>query len=781
MASSGIRSGITIAFQDEDIVDVGSVALDEITSDSATTVKVTLGDDAGDDFKVDSTSLVVKGDTGKVGIGTDSPQRTLHIKKEAAVASGGVKYALNQPLIVEDDNRPGVQFIGSANNIGIIEFGDPDHANAGSINFDHSTDRLRFGFGDDAEKVYIDSSGNMVIDGDLTVNGTTTTISTTNTVIEDKLVELSNGTTGTPSGDAGLIIERGDSDNAALVWDESRDEFVLGTTSATGASTGDLTVTRGNLSVAKMGAGTEQAEAEIHAKRDASSGGQYSTTAPIIVEDDSRPGIQFAGSANNIALIQFGDNAAAASGMLYYDHSTDKLRIDAGGNSDRLTVDASGNIAAAGTITTGGDITIPDGDSIKGSTGGDAITIDAAANISFSNNVTVTSTFNAPTTITLPNTGNSTITTTATAHNAAGKDLAITAGAPTAGTTNDIAGGDLTLKPGAGKGTGVGGDFIVQTAAAAGGSAHTINSHTTKFIIKESGSIGMGTTGPDRKLDILDASNPQLRLTHTDGSKYCDFQVDTNQHLTIDAQENIKLDSGSTNATVKILGGGSEKANITVTSDDVAFANASNDKDLLFKGVDNDVGITALTLDMSAAGHATFNNNIRVGGNVIEASDGGSTITMDTSDNVTVAGDLQVSGNDIKDSGGNTAITFDGSGNISNDVIISGSLAYVPKTIVDTGTGGTTLTAANSGATVVLTNDGGYVTLPDATAGIVGTTYVIVSGANVTDVAIKLASGSSDGFHSNGSADASTADETVAAYKAKTVVCTAANVWVVIG
>ena len=67
---------------------------------------------------------------------------------------------------------------------------------------------------------------------------------TTNTVIKDAVIELSNGaSTGT---DSGIIIERGSTgDNAALIWDESRDEFVLGTTTATGASTGDLTVTEG--------------------------------------------------------------------------------------------------------------------------------------------------------------------------------------------------------------------------------------------------------------------------------------------------------------------------------------------------------------------------------------------------------------------------------------------------------------------------------------------------------------------------------------------------------
>ena len=38
--------------------------------------------------------------------------------------------------------------------------------------------------------------------------------------------------------------------------------------------------------------------------------------------------------------------------------------------------------------------------------------------------------------------------------------------------------------------------------------------------------------------------------------------------------------------------------------------------------------------------------NIKLAGNVIQASDGGSTITLDTSDNVTVAGDLTINGGD---------------------------------------------------------------------------------------------------------------------------------------
>ena len=437
----------------------------------------------------------------------------------------------------------------------------------------------------------------LTITGNLTVEGTstTTTVSSTNTEIADKLIEIANGTTGTPSGDAGIIIERGSSDNAAIIWDESRDEFVLGTTSATGGSTGDLTVTPGNVSVERIGAGTEQAEAEVHAKRDASSGGQYSTTATVIAEDDARPSVQLVGSANNIGLIQFGDNAAVASGQIYYDHSSDKLRIDAGGSTARLTLDSSGNVTAEGSIllkekadavadvaaygqlwvntatpnelyfTTdaGNDIAITsgtavasgavdlnglseaaiaDGDSIVfidandsnasrketlsdfldtvagtvGTTGLDRsgatlvvsdlhpVGVNGSANqlITDDGDGTVTSesglTYDGSTLavtgdvtvsggdITYGNGQNATLGVTATAHDAAGKTVTISSGSTTAGTTNNIAGGDLTIAGGQGKGSGVGGDIIFKTAAP-GSSGSSINSLTERLRVDDNG------------------------------------------------------------------------------------------------------------------------------------------------------------------------------------------------------------------------------------------------------------------------------------------------------
>jgi hypothetical protein len=89
--------------------------------------------------------------------------------------------------------------------------------------------------------------GDAIVTGNLTVNGTTTTISTTNSVVSDNLIELNNGA-GSNANDSGIVIERGSTgDNAIFVWDESADKFTMGTTTATGSSTGDLTITTGTL------------------------------------------------------------------------------------------------------------------------------------------------------------------------------------------------------------------------------------------------------------------------------------------------------------------------------------------------------------------------------------------------------------------------------------------------------------------------------------------------------------------------------------------------------
>ena len=96
----------------------------------------------------------------------------------------------------------------------------------------------------------IDDSGNITAGGNLTVSGTTTTVSSTVETHADPLIELNTGA-GSNSNDLGFVFERGSTgDNACLIWDESNDVFAVGTTTATGTSTGNMSFTVAGLTAA---------------------------------------------------------------------------------------------------------------------------------------------------------------------------------------------------------------------------------------------------------------------------------------------------------------------------------------------------------------------------------------------------------------------------------------------------------------------------------------------------------------------------------------------------
>ncbi len=123
--------------------------------------------------------------------------------------------------------------------------------------------------------VKADASGNVAISGNLTVNGTTTTVDTTNTTLQDQLIELGSGNTGSASGDSGIVIERGSDANVFIGWDESEDKVTVGTGTFTGASTGDLSLTDAAL---KTGA--------ITASGDISTTGEVKTAKVSFTDGD---------------------------------------------------------------------------------------------------------------------------------------------------------------------------------------------------------------------------------------------------------------------------------------------------------------------------------------------------------------------------------------------------------------------------------------------------------------------------------------------------------------
>ena len=72
----------------------------------------------------------------------------------------------------------------------------------------------------------VNMSDDLVVTGNL-INGVTTTVSSTNLDVEDRLIMLADGATGSPSADVGLLFNRGNQGNAAIFYDESAKTFKL--------------------------------------------------------------------------------------------------------------------------------------------------------------------------------------------------------------------------------------------------------------------------------------------------------------------------------------------------------------------------------------------------------------------------------------------------------------------------------------------------------------------------------------------------------------------------
>ena len=233
-----------------------------------------------------------------------------------------------------------------------------------------------------------------------------------------------------------------------------------------------------------------------------------------------------------------------------------------------------------------------------------------------------------------------------------------------------------------------------------------------------SGSVNVAT--------LFHTNNPKLATT-SGGIQVTGDISNASGDLTLDVAGNINLDAdggefrfkdgGTLYATAYQGGGGS-----------FYLASAVQDKDLIFQGNDGGSTITALTLDMSAAGKATFNSSIDTGG----------TITVNSGNiNLPTDGGTVFFGADVDmrmfHDGSNGKITNSTGGfYIGSDVIGLQNAAH-NTTYLGFASGGAA--TFNAGITV-----GGNVTIPD---------YVIHDGNTAT----KFGFGSANtmNFISNGS------------------------------
>lgn len=218
------------------------------------------------------------------------------------------------------------------------------------------------------QAIQIDSAGNVTlsqditVQGDFTVNGDLTTVSTTNTVVKDTLIELNNGA-GSNANDCGIVIERGSTgDNAIFMWDESADKFTLGTTTATGASEGNLTVTAGIL-VADLEGNADTATA-------LASGQNFSLTGQVTasaVSFDGTGAVALSASVDKSAITGQTEVTSLDTSndyLLIYDADADSLKKV---NPNNLGTNYTFSVSDGSTsqsISDGGTVTFVDGTNI---------------------------------------------------------------------------------------------------------------------------------------------------------------------------------------------------------------------------------------------------------------------------------------------------------------------------------------------------------------------------------------------------------------------------------
>lgn len=197
------------------------------TSGSSTvTVSLTGSDSSSDTFTITgSGATTVSHDAGAITISSTDTNTVTNAFSTVSTTSGTSPVASSTSDTLTLSAGTGISVTGDSAtdtvtfaNTGVTSIAGTDN----EITVSASTGSVTVGLPDN-----VTIGGALIVTGDLTVNGTTTTLNTENLAVEDNIIVLNSGVTGTPSLDAGIEIERGTSTNAKLYWNETADKWYV--------------------------------------------------------------------------------------------------------------------------------------------------------------------------------------------------------------------------------------------------------------------------------------------------------------------------------------------------------------------------------------------------------------------------------------------------------------------------------------------------------------------------------------------------------------------------
>ncbi len=314
---------------------------------------------AGEAIRIDSSR--------NVGIGTSSPDGTLHVS--TASAGAVTAHISGDDLVVENSTSGGISILVPDATDAQLVLGSPSDNFGAYIRWEYSGDLMtigtsktgastRFLSGNSAEAARFDSSGNFGI-GTTTANFGKLTVKQTNDNDE---------------GGIGLV------DSGNLVSMRLYSTGSAGVINVANGGTGTLVLNEGGGNV---GIGTLSPDQTLHVHKGSAGAISSIGNSVITLENDTNCYLQFLSPAANLNAILFGDVNDADVGGIFYNHSNNAMAFHTNA-SEAARFTSSGQFIAGATSAAGG--TIVSYDTSSNSFWAIGRVSDGTSSISFRNN-----------------------------------------------------------------------------------------------------------------------------------------------------------------------------------------------------------------------------------------------------------------------------------------------------------------------------------------------------------------------------------------------------------
>jgi len=265
------------------------------------------------DLTVDTNTLYVDSTNNRVGIGTTSPNKILHLETSGETVQ---------------------RMVASTTNLAGFYFGDSGNGSIGQLIYDNSSDAMRFNT-NGAERLRITSAGNVGI-------GTNSPVGELN--IDGRIV-VDDGARSNPTGGASLVIDyQTTSDIQGRIRSRDWD----------GSTWKNLTVEANNFiikndvelmrvtSAGNVGIG-ETAPANLLHVKESDTGIAPHASAQIVLEREGTNYLQFLTAETGTSGILFGDGSDVDVAQIKYDHNTTSMQFVTEA-SEAMRIDSSGNL-----------------------------------------------------------------------------------------------------------------------------------------------------------------------------------------------------------------------------------------------------------------------------------------------------------------------------------------------------------------------------------------------------------------------------------------------------